>query len=413
MLHHRIQTSSIMSYEFAKAPTKNAPGRSIADNPSPRGFAMPAVSPFIQRKPGNATGILQRMKFNEEGHHDAEHGRYDTENLEEFSTWVTQLGNENLLILKNLYGHLQSGKTRSERIALSIVRRAFNKTEKQEPVQELPQLENLPRSEWWRLFIDMQFWEQENDKTALRFDNEKSPGFYNTMMVAFERLKEIKPGSGHVPLNYKIYEEHHMRVIEGVMRQKGHTQEFEPVPHEVSSGASAFPLSDKGISKKDTELPKIASAVQELIEEGMLQAVGNVPDMLKVKNVDNPDGPASWMHHDSAYDQFRITNKLSGQKLEQRVNDLFARYAQEIKAANDKETKLSAIARLVRALHVGHFFSDANGRLNVMFLMNKLLREEGFSPAIITDPALFGGSRDVASLAKEIDEGIKIFGATI
>lgn len=48
--------------------------------------------------------------------------------------------------------------------------------------------EDLPRSQWWRMFIDYKHWRQQDDpRLALIFDSDSSPGYYAAMMAAFDR----------------------------------------------------------------------------------------------------------------------------------------------------------------------------------------------------------------------------------
>ncbi len=56
-----------------------------------------------------------------------------------------------------------------------------------------------------------------------------------------------------------------------------------------------------------------------------------------------------------------------------------------------------------------HCFEDANGRLNIMLLLNRFLLEESLSPVILKDPAVFGGALTLDELVNEVDAGIKRF----
>ncbi|CAN5603865.1 hypothetical protein BH10PSE14_BH10PSE14_07670 [soil metagenome] len=67
------------------------------------------------------------------------------------------------------------------------------------------------------------------------------------------------------------------------------------------------------------------------------------------------------------------------------VEKILDRYYNEIAAAKDTESvkekediKLTAIVKVIRALHVTHPFKDANGRLHVQLLLNRFLLEQGF-----------------------------------
>ncbi|RKH65187.1 hypothetical protein D7V93_06380 [Corallococcus llansteffanensis] len=75
---------------------------------------------------------------------------------------------------------------------------------------------------------------------------------------------------------------------------------------------------------------------------------------------------------------------------------------------------LRLIARTVRALHVGHFFSDGNGRLNIFVVLNKLLTDNGFSPVVLPyGPSVFGGLKPVDKLVEDIRQGMVLFQALL
>lgn len=68
------------------------------------------------------------------------------------------------------------------------------------------------------------------------------------------------------------------------------------------------------------------------------------------------------------------------------IERLFGEFHLELGAAKDElEKRLLAIARLIQNLERLHPFRNANGRTNIL-LMNKLLTEWGFHPAILDDP---------------------------
>jgi hypothetical protein len=75
--------------------------------------------------------------------------------------------------------------------------------------------------------------------------------------------------------------------------------------------------------------------------------------------------------------------------------------------------KLRAIVTTIRKLHVGHFFVDGNGRLNVVLMLNKLLLQEGFSPVILDDTWVFGGGFTVEALIVEVQKGMAAFSAAV
>jgi len=99
------------------------------------------------------------------------------------------------------------------------------------------------------------------------------------------------------------------------------------------------------------------------------------------------------------------------------VDALFQRYYAVLAAIHaspdtaevKRRDQLRAIARLVRALHVGHYFHDANGRLNTMLLLNRLLVDCGFSPVVMERTDIFGGGWSADELVLAIEAGLMRF----
>ena len=99
------------------------------------------------------------------------------------------------------------------------------------------------------------------------------------------------------------------------------------------------------------------------------------------------------------------------------VSALFRNYYRQLQLiaaagspmADKRRGKLGQIARLVRALHVGHYFHDANGRLNTMVLLNRLLIDCGFSPVLMNRTDIFGGAFSEKELVAALEVGFQAF----
>lgn len=92
------------------------------------------------------------------------------------------------------------------------------------------------------------------------------------------------------------------------------------------------------------------------------------------------------------------------------VNAVGARFCQERKKAGTAKARLAAIARLVRALHVPHLFTNANGRLNITLLLTKLLLDQGRPPVILSNQDdLFSGSYTVDEIVNELEKETAAF----
>ncbi len=65
--------------------------------------------------------------------------------------------------------------------------------------------------------------------------------------------------------------------------------------------------------------------------------------------------------------------------------------------------RLHAIARLVRNLHVGHFHTDANGRLNMPLLLQFLLLQNGFHPvSFVGMQEIFSGNVSLNDVVEQL-----------
>src|SRR5579859_5109114 len=83
----------------------------------------------------------------------------------------------------------------------------------------------------------------------------------------------------------------------------------------------------------------------------------------------------------------------------------FETYYLEQKRASSVLEKQRAIVKCIRSLHVAHLFPDANGRLNILLLLNFFLLQAGFLPVILRDPAVFGGALTLDELLQELERG--------
>ena len=68
-------------------------------------------------------------------------------------------------------------------------------------------------------------------------------------------------------------------------------------------------------------------------------------------------------------------------------------------AAGRRDAELAAIARLCRALELGHFFPDANARTACMLVLHKLLLAHGYGPVVLDAAAV---AADLAALGIDV-----------
>ncbi|MBF0316494.1 MAG: hypothetical protein HQK52_23970 [Oligoflexia bacterium] len=95
--------------------------------------------------------------------------------------------------------------------------------------------------------------------------------------------------------------------------------------------------------------------------------------------------------------------------IEEKINPVINHYYQQISKVTTLQGKLEAIAELLRALEIAHFFPDGNQRVYAFLLMNKLLIENNIPPAILEKPEMFDGYYKLSTLADKIEEGIVNF----
>jgi hypothetical protein len=331
-------------------------------------------------------------------------------------------------------------------------------------------INHLPKNLWWKLFIDRSKHraDQTEEQNALRFDGQQSPGFYNMMMSAFEQRL---PGAYNNPqaMNFNSYDAYHVLVTRGAVRRRDNGT-FEAVPHELSGAYTQFPMTQADEPEAQALLELIGEGVagtsQEQVRaynnlgievlralgQGMRAALeGNndlTPEYRGLYTLSRPEGLnylvqnlPSWNIQKNKFaraayatvkkqqqmgqgfqflsrftrssiggNQFQVSIRtaINEESAPAAVDGIFNTYRLEVQAVG-RDAKLRAICKAVRALHVGHFFADANGRLNTMLILNQLLMEQGFSPTIVSDNSWFGGSKTLDTLVDMVEDGMEEF----
>lgn len=379
-------------------------------------------------------GTIQRMKFNNSGNaieppvdawDDVEEASGDTANTEQFETWLQTL---DLGRSQNVFHALDAlaAPQRHEAIAKSkaMLKISFGHT------LAFPNslLRNIPENQWWRLFIDKgaQNPEHSNSVNALRFDNESSPGYLSAMMKSFgEHVGTVVPGVRD-RIDAAKYAEMHRQVAAGTLKQE--EAGFIQMPQARSGMDTSFGVlsSREDANDHDLNLPSL-KGFREMVTEGLTGTKVDMPRGAAPGADASSLGKYNYQARSSTDargadyrpttriynigDSFRAdTNydQAGGAALIQRILD---RYYIEIAAAGTPEQKLQSIVKAIRALHVGHFFEDANGRLNTMTLLNRFLVEEGLQPVIMDSTAVFGGGFSIDQLVGQVVRGMRTFGA--
>jgi hypothetical protein len=314
--------------------------------------------------------------------------------------------------------------------------------------------------------------DQDQETNALRFDRQQSPGFYNMMMSAFE-AQLSNAYNNPQPMNFQSYDAYHVLVTRGAVRRTDSggfeavphelsgayttfpmTQVDEPDPqalleliNEGVAGMDAGQIEGfnklgltvlNGVVGADTrqrlrlqnDLPQKYAGLYTLAQDEVQQILVHLNNSRIWDATLNKFAKAAYatvkkqqqmgaggrflsrftrsqVGHGNQH-QVNIRTDIPESSTQAAVNQIFTTYRLEVQAVN-RDAKLKAICKAVRALHVGHFFADANGRLNTMLLLNQLLMEQAFSPSIVSDNSLFGGSKTLDQLVVMVKAGMDEF----
>lgn len=286
----------------------------------------------------------------------------------------------------------------------------------------------LPKSEWWRLFIDSRYHSEGN---PLKFDYQQSPGFFGAMMAAFEEVFGAPPekpaqrsglsafmasiadefssiiSSGPKKITPELYQHYHDLVRRKVLTQPGGTARFSTIEFGWSNASTNFGANEVG------GLEPNAAALSELINEGIAYVENPelFPDPLPERRSDAFVAIRIMFDKSTGHRLFQCACKFNEKQapaLIERILNVY--YAEVDKAKKNRRLVIAAIVRLIRNLHVGHFFTDANGRVNIMLLLNKFLMENSLPPVILkVNPGVFGGLMSVPDLVETVEAGIENF----
>lgn len=301
-------------------------------------------------------------------------------------------------------------------------------------------LADLPREDWWKLFIDV----AQHGNGPMAFDYDVSPGYYHAMMAAYDLV--LNPLGAHYNAGGAMnvwYDQMHQDVVAGVLHEVGGVWQL--VGNVVSGAGGGYTRYGMG------HWPD-AATLQEMRQEGLLEDVGSpvasicryAPGENLVRTAYVAGNVPGLVNAAFALYAAQVAPAAAAAASLRQVADTYlalAGHAQtttaEIAAmgpagdpiaiqiagkatrkARDRASELYVraqhqavrhIAKLIRSLHVGHYYTDANGRLNTMLLLNCLLIGANLGPAMVEDTSLFGGSASIARLAEVIVQGLENF----
>jgi hypothetical protein len=271
-------------------------------------------------------------------------------------------------------------------------------------------LADLGDENLWRLFIDYD--RQSAGPTA--FDRDAEPGYMKAMLAAFrdavgyQKIDSVSDAMSYAAL--------HAAATSGVEGIK--TEDDGGERRSTAGGGTHYGM----------QAPPSPQALVEMAVEGLLVEV------LPSKFLEFFGGEGAPTDADSLYFclqkyrdyeeapfLFEIVVKMYGAvehivavahrdvaKNQEHMERRFRIYESEVLVAGDERTRIVAVARLVRALGVGHFFLDANRRASVFLLMNKLLLQIGSSPSIMRDVSLFDARVPLSEIVAAVIDGQRV-----
>lgn len=305
-------------------------------------------------------------------------------------------------------------------------------------LEELPQirptLSDLPREQWWKLYIDAPMHEeaQKLSDPGCFFDQDQSPGYQQSMINLFEKVLVPAKNGSQKDMNYDEYTEIHkigteyipsyvrktvMRISSGIKENDNLFIYYGLKPMEGSEIQERLTALKEMRAERINGLPLFQnwqSLEEDFVEQITHKIAQSPPQAITV----------GWVRHD--YTQTRLhgepfygavpgfTIMIPAYREEEgprHVNTILESYYQGRERPNQKEyQRLREIARTVRALHVMHPKADGNGRTHIFGLMNKWLIEEGFTPAILPNgPEVFGGLKTLDGLVEDMLNGTYLF----
>ncbi len=235
---------------------------------------------------------------------------------------------------------------------------------------------------WWRVFLDpndhARAQDASPDDPGSLYDNEISPGYRAGMVEGYRKYLDT---TDHPRMTWDIYHEMHRMITghaQGDFTLSGGPGEpdtfFYLGASEASSDVLFETIGGRWLMADTTSGPSTVDSITRLVKEEnghlSIKAIGSSQDVPVV------------------------------------VENVFKAFYQDIEHARSDFSRLRAISRVVRNLHIVHPFSDGNGRLNIYLLLPRLLLEHGFKPAVLPSMAhLFSGGYSLDQMAAALSWG--------
>ena len=270
-------------------------------------------------------------------------------------------------------------------------------------------MSNFSDKEIYKLFIDKKRLKMKHrssdEKRAephLLFDV-KEPGYYESMRNAFDGLGRNM--GNRVDLSYLV--ELHDRAINRVLSMRTGIMPGNFYYHIIN---------DKWSDEAAKELFRskvlfIPHQFFKLLSPNRLSGKATDPqDVLNSTAMNNLLKKPKTQFLSEIKEEFKNFKQIKSiysneEYLSKKLTPLIDHYYKSIERTTTLNSRLSAIAELIRALEVSHFFPDGNQRTYAFLLLPKLLMENGIPLVILDDPAMFDGYRTIDELVKELKHG--------
>lgn len=266
--------------------------------------------------------------------------------------------------------------------------------------QSAPSLADFPKSERWRLFIDG----YRQNEGPFAFDA-KEPGYLQGVEKAFDQMLQTLGE----PLIVDMLVDFHNTAIKPVNElsktKPGTTSGVYKKKEFALRGRNGteFGLvlnSTPGLENND--LANMSpQGLAELVDYMQTEQGRFVSLLSNGEDIDIRNSSIDEIQH--IIEQGNCACFLAKDypdNMEMRIEGSITQYRNQMSQAQTPDEKLSAIITLAKDLEVNHYFTDANCRTTVCMTMNKLLIENGFTPAIFTNPNRIDGY----SIAELVDE---------
>ncbi|HET7864865.1 MAG TPA: hypothetical protein VFL86_10720, partial [Burkholderiaceae bacterium] len=287
-----------------------------------------------------------------------------------------------------------------------------------------PSFQSLPPEQTWRMVLDRSAWD-DGRHAGLRFENE--PGYMGGMYNGLTHVLKAHQ-QGH-PLDAAMLEDVHDAATRGVFQMRVTLRLLGE--HDVQcaarrtgpEGAAGVGLAEKNcrfesgfrdlgavtfglhagdnVTRAGLKEYFVNQALHPDMQRCSMAAVDEQGKRTLLRSASDWDGKRPLVLHGPALSRSQHIDKAGA---------IIAHYRKELPRATTEDAKLATIASCVQQLEQAHLFMDGNARTTGFLVLNKLLLENGLSPAMIADPNRFDGC-STRELVQEIRQGQQAFAA--